>query len=370
MKYMDEFRQADLAKAQVQQINQLVKRDRSYKIMEFCGGHTHTLHRYGIPKLLVPPIELIHGPGCPVCVLPIARIDQAIQLAKQDDVVFCSYGDMLRVPAGKGNTLLKAKAQGADVRIVYSILDALKLAQTLPDKKVIFFAIGFETTTPPTAVAILQAQRLQLDNFFIFCNHVLTPSAMRCLLDVQPEQKIAIDGFIGPAHVSVISGVQAYQSIAEQYQKPIVIAGFEPLDVLQAISMLIDQINVGEHQVQNQYHRAVTQQGNVQAQQLIDQVLQLRASFEWRGLGSIADSALQIRSEFSAFDAELHFPLAPSTAKEYKGCECAAILRAEKKPHDCPLFAKICHPDNPLGSCMVSSEGACAAYYAYDRQWG
>lgn len=368
MKYISDFRDGKLAQGIILEIASSVDPDRHYKFMEFCGGHTHAIHRYGIPSLLPKNVELIHGPGCPVCVLPIARIDNAIALAQRPNTIFCSYGDMLRVPGGDRNSLLKAKAQGADVRMVYSVDNAITIAEQNPDKQVIFFGIGFETTTPPTAVAIKQAKEKNLKNFSVFCNHVLTPVAMECLLESQPNQaSVDLDGFIGPAHVSIIIGSQAYEKVGIKYHKPIVISGFEPLDILHSILMLVRQYQENRCEVENQYTRAVNSQGNLKSQQIINEVLELRETFEWRGLGFISHSALQIKEKYAEFDAEKRFKLPPSTGKENKGCECAAVLRGVKKPKECKLFATVCTPENPLGSCMVSSEGACAAVYAYGR---
>jgi hydrogenase expression/formation protein HypD len=337
--------------------------------MEFCGGHTHTIHRYGIPSLLPKNVEMIHGPGCPVCVLPIARIDHAIRLSKQPNVILCSYGDMLRVPGTHQDSLLKAKARGADVRMIYSVDDVLSIAQQHPRKEVIFFAIGFETTTPPTAYALKFAKENGLKNFTVFCNHVLTPVAMECILQTHhpDEAPVAIDGFIGPAHVSIIIGSKSYEAVGNKYQKPIVISGFEPLDVMYSILMLVRQLNEGRCEVENQYTRAVNRDGNMKSQQLMTEFLELRPAFEWRGLGFIENSALKIREKYQEFDAENRFPLSISSGQEHKACECGAILRGAKKPTDCKLFAKVCTPENPLGACMVSSEGACSAVYAYGR---
>ncbi len=368
MKYISDFRDGKLAPAIIREISALVEPDRHYKFMEFCGGHTHAIHRYGIPSLLPKNVELIHGPGCPVCVLPIQRIDNAIALAQMPNTIFCTYGDMLRVPGGDRKSLLKTKAEGADVRMVYSVDDALAIAGQNPHKEVIFFAIGFETTTPPTAIALKNAKKNNLVNFSVFCNHVLTPVAMECLLQSQPDQtSVDLDGFIGPAHVSIIIGSSAYETVGKKYRKPIVISGFEPLDILHSILMLIRQFKENRCEVENQYTRAVNPEGNLKSQRIMAEVLELRSTFEWRGLGFIPYSALQIKNEYQAFDAEKRFSLPPSTGKDIKGCECAAVLRATKKPTDCKLFATVCTPENPFGSCMVSSEGACAAVYAYGR---
>lgn len=365
MKYITEFRDRQLAETLAESIKTHARENRLYHLMEFCGGHTHTIYKYGLPSLLPPNVKMIHGPGCPVCVLPIARVDYAIALANNPEVIFCSYGDMLRVPGSNQHSLLHAKAQGADVRMVYSIDDALQIARLNPKRQIIFFGIGFETTTPPTAVAILTAKQEGLTNFTVFCNHVLTPVAMRGLL--ASTEEINLDGFVGPAHVSIIVGSQAYQAVAQDYQKPIVISGFEPLDVLQSILMLIKLINQNQCGVYNQYTRAVLPAGNKKSQALMNQVLELRDQFEWRGLGWIANSALKINSEHQEFDAEIRFPMQITGSQEHRACECPAILRGAKKPTDCKLFATVCTPENPLGACMVSSEGACAAYYAYAR---
>lgn len=370
MKYIDEFRSGEFAKILIKKIIDHADSNRHYQFMEFCGGHTHTIHRYGIPSMLPKNVEMIHGPGCPVCVLPIGRIDQAMELAAIPNVILCSYGDMLRVPGSSQKNLLKAKAAGNDVRIVYSVDDALKIARQNPSKQIVFFAIGFETTTPPTAVAIKQAYVENLTNFTVFCNHVLTPVAMESLLAIQTNEvtdKINLDGFVGPAHVSIVIGSDAYKKVSTKYRKPIVISGFEPVDVLQSILMLLQQVNSGRCEVENQYTRAVNSHGNLKSQQIMQEVLELRPTFEWRGLGWIPDSALQIKAEYSQIDAEKRFALTTSKGKEHKGCECAAVLRGIKKPIACKLFATVCTPENPLGSCMVSSEGACAAVYAYAR---
>lgn len=370
MKYIDEFRDSGVAKKIAESIHREAKSERNYKIMEFCGGHTHAIFRYGIQGLLPDNIELVHGPGCPVCVLPIGRLDIAIELAMMDDVILCSYGDMLRVPGSRKRSLLRAKSEGADVRMVYSSLDALTLAKENPDKKVIFFALGFETTTPPTAVVIKKAAELALDNFFVFCNHILTPPAIRSVLD-SPEVRelgsVRVDGFIGPAHVSTIIGSQPYQYFAEEYQRPVVIAGFEPLDMLQAILMLIRQMNEGRAEVENEYTRAVTEEGNLKAQALVADVFEMRTSFEWRGLGVVPYSGLKIKEAYAKFDAEKVFEIVQGHPPENKACACPAILRGAAKPTDCKIFGTVCTPENPIGSCMVSSEGACAAYYSYGR---
>lgn len=365
MKYIDEFRQQDLAKKLAIAIAAEANRNRDYRLMEFCGGHTHAIFRYGVQDLMPANVSFIHGPGCPVCVLPIGRIDNAIQLAEQSNVTLCTYGDMLRVPASGRMSLLKARASGADIRMVYSTQDALKIARENPEREVIFFAIGFETTTPPTAVAIKQAATENLKNFTVFSNHVLTPSAMHAILN-SPEP-VAIDGFLGPSHVSTVIGSKPYEVFSSDYGKPIVIAGFEPLDVMQSALMLIRQLNEGRCEVENEYTRAVSREGNHKAQALVADVFELRSEFEWRGLGVVPESALQIRETYAGFDAERRFSVPSIHAQDVKGCECPAILRGMKRPTDCKLFGTVCTPENPMGSCMVSSEGACAAHWSYGR---
>lgn len=370
MKYIDEFRAGDVARKVADKIISETNPDRTYHFMEFCGGHTHAIARFGIVDLLPGNIRMIHGPGCPVCVLPVGRVENAIQLAQMPQSILCCYGDVLRIPASNGMSLLKAKAQGADVRMIYSSADAINIARQNPQHQVVFFAIGFETTTPPTAVAIKHAQQLGLKNFSVFCNHVLTPSAISHILQ-SPEVRqlglITIDGFIGPAHVSVIIGSQPYEYFAEEFQKPVVIAGFEPLDVMQAILMLIRQVNSKRAIVENEFTRAVLPQGNIKAQSLVAEVFELRRTFEWRGLGVAPYSALKIKSCYADFDAEQRFRISTPSIADNKACECGAILRGVKQPQDCKIFGTVCTPDNPVGSCMVSSEGACAAHYRYGR---
>mgnify|MGYP000146688818 CR=1 FL=1 len=370
MKYIDEFRDGELARGLAQAIHREADPARSYHFMEFCGGHTHAISRYGVSDLLPVNVRMVHGPGCPVCVLPIGRIDQAIGLVLEQGVTLCTYGDCLRVPASDGLSLLRAKARGGDVRMVYSSADAVTLAQKNPDKQVVFFAIGFETTTPPTAVAIRQAAALGLKNFSVLCCHVLTPPAITSILE-SPEVRqwgtVQIDGFIGPAHVSTIIGSRPYEFFAEKYRKPVVIAGFEPLDVMQAIRMLVRQVNENRGEVENEFSRAVSRDGNKKAQQLVADVFAMRESFEWRGLGELPDSALRIKSQFTEFDAETRYSLDYRSVPDHPACECGAVLRGVKRPQECKIFGTVCTPENPVGSCMVSSEGACAAHYTYGR---
>jgi hydrogenase expression/formation protein HypD len=370
MKYIDEFRDGELARHIAARIAAEVRPDRRYSFMEFCGGHTHAISRYGVAELLPPAVRMIHGPGCPVCVLPIGRIDQAIGVALERGAIVCTYGDTMRVPASDSLSLMKAKARGGDIRMVYSAADALKIARAHPQREVVFFAIGFETTTPPTALVIEQAAREDLGNFSVLCCHVLTPSAITHILEsaeVRELGTVPIDGFIGPAHVSIVIGAGPYEHFADEYRKPVVIAGFEPLDVMQAVLMLVRQVNQGRSEVENEFTRAVTREGNLAAQAAVSRVFELRERFEWRGLGEVPYSALRIRAEFARFDAELRFGLAYRPVPDHKQCECGAILRGVKRPTDCKLFATLCTPENPMGSCMVSSEGACAAHYSYGR---
>ncbi len=370
MKYVDEFRDGGLAKTIAANIRREAAADKHYSFMEFCGGHTHAISRYGITDLLPANVRMIHGPGCPVCVLPIGRVDQAIKLALERGVILCTYADTLRVPASGNLSLMRAKARGADVRMIYSPQDALKIARKNPAREVVFFAIGFETTTPPTALIIKQAGNEGINNFSVLCNHVLTPAAITHILqspEVRQYGTVPLDGFIGPAHVSVVIGSQPYEHFAHEYRKPVVIAGFEPLDVMQAILMLIRQVNNGRAEVENEYARAVTREGNIKAQAQVSDVMELRRSFEWRGLGEVPYSALKIRLDYAQFDAEVRYGIGYTQVGDNKACECGAILRGVKKPQDCEVFGTVCTPETPLGSCMVSSEGACAAHYSYGR---
>ncbi len=370
MKYVDEFRDGTVARQLAAAVHAEADPQRSYNLMEFCGGHTHAISRYGIKDLLPRNVRMIHGPGCPVCVLPIGRIDNAIELALRPGLILCTYADTMRVPASKGLSLFKAKAQGGDVRMVYSSADALRIARESPEREVVFFAIGFETTTPPTALAIRAAEAEGLANFSVFCNHVLTPSAIAHILE-SPEVRelgiVPLDGFIGPAHVSTVIGSQPYEYFAAEYQRPVVIAGFEPLDVMQAILMLVRQLNEHRAEVENEFTRAVTRDGNVHAKSVVADVFELRRTFEWRGLGEVPYSALRIKERYRAFDAEARYGITYRCVPDHKACECGAILRGVKQPTECRVFGTACTPEHPLGSCMVSSEGACAAHYTYGR---
>jgi hydrogenase expression/formation protein HypD len=365
MKHVDEYRDGALAQGIARRIAAEARPDRDYRFMEFCGGHTHAISRYGVEDLLPANIRMIHGPGCPVCVLPMGRIDDAIRLAARPEVTLCTYADLMRVPASGGSSLMKAKADGADIRMVYSTLDAIAIAEAEPDREIVFFAIGFETTTPPTALAIRLAQKKGLRNFSIFCNHVITPAAMQAILET--NEGVEIEGFVGPAHVSTVIGMAPYRRFATDYHKPVVIAGFEPLDVIQAVLMLVRQINEGRSEIENQYRRAVTETGNGKAIDEMADIFQLRESFEWRGLGEIPHSALQLRKNYAQFDAERRFSVVTLPARDNPACECGAILRGAKRPQDCKLFGTACTPETPMGSCMVSSEGSCAAHWAYGR---
>ena len=367
MKYLAEFRDGALARTLAAKIAAAALPGRDYRLMEFCGGHTHAIARYGVPALLPSQVRLVHGPGCPVCVLPVGRVDMAIELVLRHGVTLCSYGDVLRVPASDGLSLLKARARGGDVRMVYSVDDALVVARAEPRRQVVFFAIGFETTTPPTAVALLRAQAEGLTNFSVLCCHVLTPPAIEHIL---AAGEVPLAGFLGPAHVSTVIGSDAFAPFVARHGKPVVIAGFEPLDVMQAILMLIRQINDGRAVVENEYTRAVSPAGNRKAQDLMARVFTLRDPFEWRGLGLLPASALALRDQFAAFDAERRFAIGYRPAQDHQGCACGAILRGLAEPRDCRLFGTACTPSHPLGACMVSSEGACAAVYAYGQHKG
>src|SRR6266513_1696515 len=362
MKYVDEFRDADLAKRIAGDIAKL-SGDRPLKLMEVCGGHTHTIYKHGIEDVLPGNIDLVHGPGCPVCVLPMGRIDDAIAIARMDGVIFTTFGDMMRVPGSKGS-LLDAKADGADVRFVYSPLDALKLARQYPDREVVFFAIGFETTAPSTAVTLLRAQAEGIKNFSVFCNHVTIIPAIKAILD-SPD--LRLDGFIGPGHVSTVIGCRPYEFIASGYGKPVVVAGFEPLDILQSIYMLMVQLSEGRAEVENQYTRVVPWDGNLAALTAINEVMELRPYFEWRGLGFITHSAMRLREGFRAFDAEVLFDVPGVRVADPKACQCGEVLKGVLKPWECKVFGTACTPETPIGTCMVSPEGACAAYYNFGR---
>ena len=366
MKFVDEFRDPQKAQVLLQEIQRLVNHmeicgHRPLYIMEVCGGHTHTIFRYGINKMLPVEVEFIHGPGCPVCVLPRGRVDECVTLAERPDVIMTTFGDAMRVTGSK-ISLLQAKAAGADVRMVYSPLDALQIAKANPKKEIVFFGLGFETTMPSTALTILQAQKEEIPNFSLFCNHITIIPTIKAVLD-SPE--LQLDGFLGPGHVSMIIGMGPYTFISQQYGKPITIAGFEPLDILQSVWMVLRQLSEGRCEVENQYRRIVPQQGNVRALEAIHRVFELREFFEWRGLGSIDHSGVRVREEFAAFDAEQKFSVPNVTIADPTSCQCGEVLKGVIKPNQCKVFGTSCTPENPLGALMVSTEGACAAYYNY-----
>jgi hydrogenase expression/formation protein HypD len=362
MRYVDEFRDPELITKASDEIHRLAGSGRHYRIMEVCGGHTHAIYRFGLKDILPSNIELIHGPGCPVCVLPMGRIDDGLTVATNSNVVFAAFGDMMRVPGTDGSPL-EHKARGTDVRIVYSPADALQLARMNPGKHVMFFAIGFETTAPSTALTLMRAKAEGVRNFSVFCNHVTIVPAIRAILD-SPDMRL--DGFIGPGHVSTVIGCRPYEWIARNEGKPVVTSGFEPLDLLQSIVMLLRQLQAGEARVENQYKRAVPWEGNRAALKAMAEVFQLRPYFEWRGLGFISQSALKIRDEYAEWDAERRFPIPGTRVTDPKAAQCGEVLKGVLKPPQCKLFGKECTPERPIGALMVSTEGSCAAYYNYE----
>ena len=361
MKYIDEYRQSDLAVILADKIARLTKQP--LKLMEVCGGHTHTIFKYGIEDLLPENIEMIHGPGCPVCVIPLGRVDDAISIAQQPDVIFTTFGDAMRVPGSK-TSLLDAKADGADVRMVYSPLDALKIAHKNPDKHVVFLGLGFETTAPSTAMTVLQAAKEDVKNFSVFCNHITIIPALKAMLD-SPD--LQLSGFLGPGHVSTVIGTRCYEFVPRDYGKPLVVTGFEPLDVLQSAYMIVKQIVEGRAEIENQYARVVNREGNRKALEVLFEVFEPRDYFEWRGLGSIAHSGMKLKNKYEQFDAERKFSVPGLRIADPKACQCGEILKGVKKPWECKVFGTACTPETPIGSCMVSSEGACAAYYNFGR---
>jgi hydrogenase expression/formation protein HypD len=363
MRFVDEFRDAGMARALATRIAALCEPGRHYKFMEVCGGHTHTIYKHGLEDYLPETVSLVHGPGCPVCVIPMGRVDDAIAIAERDDVILTTFGDMLRVPGGRGS-FFDSKAAGADIRMVYSPLDALKIARKNPGKRVVFMAIGFETTAPSTAMTVLRAAAEGLDNFSIFCNHVTIIPAIKAILD-SPD--LRLDGFIGPGHVSTIIGCRPYGFIARDYGKPLVVAGFEPLDILQSVHQLLLQLREGRCEIENQYARVVPWDGNLKALQVIGEVMELRPHFEWRGLGFIAQSALRVRERYARFDAERIFAVPGVRVADPKACQCGEVLKGVLRPWECKVFGTACTPETPIGTCMVSSEGACAAYYNFGR---
>ncbi|HEX4214534.1 MAG TPA: hydrogenase formation protein HypD [Candidatus Dormibacteraeota bacterium] len=362
MKFVDEFRDQQVA-ARLAKLIAEESAGEHWKIMEVCGGHTHTIYKYGIEDVLPANVELVHGPGCPVCVIPMGRVDDGIAVAMTPGVIFTCFGDMMRVPGSSGS-LLDAKAQGADVRMVYSPLDALRIAQQNPDREVVFFAIGFETTVPSTALTILRAAEEGVTNFSVFCNHVTIVPPMKAILD-SPDLRLS--GFLGPGHVSTVVGIRPYEFVSKRYHKPVVVVGFEPLDILQGVHMIVRQVREGRCEVENQYRRIVRDDGNPRALESIRQVFKLRPHFEWRGLGFISLSALAIREEYATFDAELRFQVPGVRVADPKACQCGEVLKGVLKPWECKVFGTACTPETPIGTCMVSSEGACAAYYNFGR---
>jgi hydrogenase expression/formation protein HypD len=366
VKYVDEFRDPEKAQALLKEINLLSARlrrgkGRPLQIMEVCGGHTHAIFRYGIETMLPEEIELVHGPGCPVCVLPMGRVDDCVSLAEIPGLIFTTFGDAMRVPGSK-KSLLQAKSEGADVRMVYSPLDALRIAQENPDREVVFFALGFETTMPSTAMTVLRAEAEGVTNFSLFCNHITIIPTIKAILD-SPD--LELDGFLGPGHVSMVIGNEPYKFIAEQYGKPIVVAGFEPLDVLHALWMVLKQIDEGRSEVENQYARIVPGAGNPVALDAVGKVFELREFFEWRGLGSIDHSGVRMRKPYEAYDAEKKFVVRSVKIADPASCQCGDVLKGMIKPWECKVFGTSCTPEMPLGALMVSSEGACAAYYQF-----
>jgi hydrogenase expression/formation protein HypD len=364
MRFVDEFREPELITKTADEIRRLADSKRHYRFMEVCGGHTHSIYRFGLKDLLPSNIELVHGPGCPVCVLPMGRIDDGLSIAEHPDVIFTAFGDMMRVPGTRG-TPLEYKARGMDVRIIYSPSDALKLARNNPDKHVMFFAIGFETTAPSTALTLMRAKSQGIHNFSVFCNHVTIIPAIRAILD-SPDMRI--DAFIGPGHVSTVIGCRPYAWIANNEEKPIVVAGFEPLDLLQSIVMLLRQLNQNEKKVENQYKRCVPWEGNRGALRAMAEVFELRPYFEWRGLGFISQSALRLRESYAEWDAERRFSVPGIRVTDPKAAQCGEVLKGVLKPAQCKLFGKECTPEHPIGALMVSSEGSCAAYYSYEHR--
>ncbi len=361
MKYVDEFRDGELIERAAREIRRLADPDRHYRFMEVCGGHTHSIYRYGLKDLLPENVDLVHGPGCPVCVLPMGRIDDGLAIAEESRAIFTAFGDMMRVPGSRGSPL-EHKARGMDVRMVYSPLDALKLAERHPDREVYFFAIGFETTAPSTALTIKRARAMGIDNFSVFCNHVTIIPAIKAILE-SPDMRL--DAFIGPGHVSTVIGCRPYEFVARNYGKPIVVSGFEPLDLLQSIVMILRQLDEGRAEVENQYARVVPWEGNVPALRAMSEVFELRPYFEWRGLGFISQSALKLTAGYADLDAEQRFDVPGIRVTDPKAAQCGEVLKGVLKPAQCKLFGRECTPEHPIGALMVSSEGACAAQYQY-----
>ncbi len=364
MKFVDEFRDPEVITKAADQIRRLADPGRHYRFMEVCGGHTHAIYRFGLKDVLPSNIELVHGPGCPVCVLPMGRIDDGLSMAKDPAVIFTAFGDMMRVPGTHGSPL-EHKARGMDVRIVYSPSDALRIAEKNPDRHVMFFAIGFETTAPSTALILMRAKAEGIRNFSVFSNHVTIIPGIRAILD-SPDMRI--DAFIGPGHVSTVIGCRPYEWIARTENKPIVVSGFEPADILQGVVMLLQQLKNGEAKVENQYKRVVPWEGNRAALRAMAEVFELRPYFEWRGMGFISQSALRIRDSFADWDAERRFAVPGLRVTDPKAAQCGEVLKGVLKPAQCKLFGTQCTPERPVGALMVSSEGSCAAYYNYEHR--
>jgi hydrogenase expression/formation protein HypD len=363
VKYVDEYRDGAAARAIAAELPALVEPGSRVKLMEVCGGHTHAIYRHGLDALLPDEVELVHGPGCPVCVIPMGRVDDGIAVARRPEVIFTCFGDMMRVPGG-GGSLLDAKAGGADVRMVYSPLDALRLARENPQREVVFFAVGFETTAPSTALTLVRAKTEGVRNFSVYCNHVTIVPPLRALLE-SPD--LRLDGFIGPGHVSTVVGARPFEFLPADYGKPVVISGFEPLDLLQSVHMLLRQIAEGRCEVENQYRRVVPYDGNPQALAVLQEVFEVRPHFEWRGLGFISHSGLKLSDRYADFDAELRFEVPGVRVADPKACQCGEVLKGVLRPWECKVFGTACTPERPIGTCMVSSEGACAAYYNFGR---
>ena len=363
MKFVDEFRDGGLGRVVAGEIAAAADAERTYRVMEVCGGHTHAIYRYGLDELLPDNVEFVHGPGCPVCVIPMGRVDDGIAIARNEEVIFACFGDMMRVP-GSQRSLQEAKAEGADVRMVYSPLDALRLAKANPDREVVFFAIGFETTAPSTALTLLRARAERVENFSCFCNHVTIVPPLRALLD---SPGLRLDAFVGPGHVSTVVGARPFEFIPAEYGKPFVVSGFEPLDVLQSVLMILRQLGEGRCEVENQYTRVVPYEGNPRALEVMAEVFEPRPHFEWRGLGSIPRSALRLSDAFAELDAELRYPVPGVRVADPEACQCGEVLQGAIKPWECRVFGTACTPEHAIGTCMVSPEGACAAYYSYGR---
>ncbi len=363
MRFVDEFRDAELGRTLAAEIRLAVEPGQHVKLMEVCGGHTHSIYKYGVDDLLPSNVELVHGPGCPVCVIPMGRVDDAIAMAHTPGVIFTCFGDMMRVPGSHGS-LLEAKAEGADIRMVYSPLDALRIAKSTPDREVVFFAIGFETTAPSTALTLKRAKAESVENFSVFCNHVTIVPPLRALLE-SPD--LRLDGFVGPGHVSTVVGARPLEFIPADYGKPVVVSGFEPVDILQSVLMLLMQLRDGRCEVENQYSRVVPYEGNLRALEVMAEVFALRPHFEWRGLGFISQSGLKLSDAYADHDAELRFSVPGVRIADPKACQCGEVLKGVIKPYECKVFGTACTPERPIGTCMVSSEGACAAYYNYGR---